>query len=203
MHSELVNMDCMEYMRQFPDKFFDLACVDPPYGIGAGKMTLGKGKRKKYSAGKEWDSSIPDDEYFDELQRVSKEQIIWGGNYFDLPPTKCFLIWDKKNDDRDFAECELAWTSLDSVARMFRMRPQNMDGGKQHPTQKPIQLYRWIFKNYAQPGFKILDTHLGSGSSRIAAHDMKCDFWSCEIDPEYVSTAEKRFNQYASAPMMF
>lgn len=203
MISELKQMDCMEYMRQFPDKFFDLACVDPPYGIGAGKMTLGKGKRKKYSPGKDWDNSIPDDTYFDELQRISKDQIIWGGNYFYLPPTKCFLIWDKKNDDRDFAECELAWTSLESVARMFRMRPQNMDGGKQHPTQKPVQLYRWIFKNYANPGFKILDTHLGSGSSRIAAHDMKCDFWSCEIDPEYVATAEKRFQQYASAPMLF
>ena len=120
---ELLNMDCMEYMKTVPDKHFDLAIVDPPYGINAGKMTLGKGKRKKFTQGKDWDSGIPSEEYFNELDRVSKNQIIWGGNYFDLPPTKCFLIWDKINDDRDFAECEYAWTSFDTVARMFRMWP--------------------------------------------------------------------------------
>lgn len=123
--------------------------------------------------------------------------------------SSCWIVWDKDNGETDFADCELAYTSFKTAVRRFRFRWQGMlqedmknKEERVHPTQKPIQLYRWIFKNYAKTGFKILDTHLGSGSSRIAAHDMKCDFWSCEIDPEYVATAEKRFNQYLSAPML-
>lgn len=200
---ELLNVDCMEYMKTVPDKHFDLAIVDPPYGINAGKMTLGKGKRKKFKQGKDWDSGIPSEEYFNELDRVSKNQIIWGGNYFDLPPTKCFLIWDKINDDRDFAECEYAWTSFDTVARMFRMRPQNMDGGKVHPTQKPSKLYRWILHGYAKEGDKILDTHLGSGSIAIACHDYKFDLVGCEIDKEYYDACIKRVNAHKAQTNLF
>lgn len=194
----------MAVMARYPDKYFDLAIVDPPYGINAGKMTLGKGKRKKFTQGKDWDNGIPDDVYFEELQRVSKNQIIWGGNYFDLPPTKSFLIWDKINDDRDFAECEYAWTSFDSVARVFRQRPQNMDGGKIHPTQKPVRLYWWILNKYAKPDFKIIDTHLGSGSSAIAANQFgTSEFIGTEIDKDYFDAAVKRFDLVTSQQQLF
>ena len=200
---ELLNMDCMEYMKTVPDKHFDLAIVDPPYGINAGKMTLGKGKRKKFTQGKDWDSGIPSEEYFNELDRVSKNQIIWGGNYFDLPPTKCFLIWDKINDDRDFAECEYAWTSFDTVARMFRMRPQNMDGGKIHPTQKPSKLYRWLLNDYAKEGDKILDTHGGSASLGVACIDYKFEAVICEIDKDYYEAAVKRLKNHVAQTVIF
>jgi len=194
----------MAVMARYPDKYFDLAIVDPPYGINAGNMTLGKGKRKKFTQGKDWDKSVPTDEYWNELQRISCHQIIWGGNYFDLPPTKSFLIWDKINDDRDFAECEYAWTSFDSVARVHRQRPQNMDGGKIHPTQKPVKLYWWILNRYAKPSFKILDTHLGSGSNAIAAHQFGiAEFIGCEIDKDYYDAAVKRFNLVTSQTQLF
>src|SRR5690349_7952929 len=123
MISQVLNIDCIEYMRTLPDNFADLALVDPPYGIDAGKMTMGKGKKKKFTQGKRWDSCVPTDEYFKELFRVSKNQVIWGGNYFIdiLSSTKCFLIWDKLNDGRDFADGEFAWTSFDTVARIFKM----------------------------------------------------------------------------------
>lgn len=214
MHSELVNIDCMEYMRQFPDKFFDLACVDTPYGIGeSGKTNKSRSKMAKAKdyGNKNWDEQSPNEDYFKELIRVSKKQIIWGANHFisKIPfDSSCWIVWDKDNSG-DFADCELAWTSFDTAVRKFKWRwngmlQQDMKHKEErvHPTQKPVALYRWIFRNYAEPGFKILDTHLGSGSSRIAAHDMKCDFWSCEIDPEYVKKSEKRFNQYISAPML-
>jgi site-specific DNA-methyltransferase (adenine-specific) len=188
--------DCMDIMRKMPDKSVDLCIVDPPYGIDVGNMTGGAGKNKQWEKGKCWDKDIPNEAYFIELSRISKNQIIWGGNYFPLPPTKCFLIWDKKNDGRDFAECELAWSSFDSVARMFRMRPMNMDGGKIHPTQKPVALYKWLLKNYAKPGDKIFDSHVGSGSSRIACYDMGFDFEGCEIDKDYWEAQEKRYNQH-------
>lgn len=206
MHSELVNMDCMEYMRQFPDKFFDLACVDPPYGIGV-NHNMGRRKGDKKSSYKPafWDCQPPDVEYFNEVFRVSKNQVVWGANHFisRMPfDSSCWLMWDKGfSEDVSFAQFELAWTSFSSTCKKYDKHPS--DPNRVHPTQKPVDLYRWIFKTYAKPGFKILDTHLGSGSSRIAAHDMKCDFWSCEIDPEYVALSEKRFQQYASAPMMF
>lgn len=203
MISEVTNEDNMQMMARYPDKFFDLAIVDPEYGIGAGKMTMGKGKRKKFQQGKCWDNQIPTFTYFDELLRVSNNQIIWGGNYFGLPSTKCFIVWDKLNEGRDFADCEMAWTSFESVARIFKMRPQNMDGGKIHPTQKPIRLYKWLLQNYANPGDKILDTHLGSGSSRIAAYDLGFDFYGCELDKDYFDTQEKRFAKHISQQRLF
>lgn len=216
MTSELVNIDCMEYMRKFPDKHFDLAVVDPPYGIGESgqtNKTRGKLAKSKDYGSKNWDSCSPSVEYFKELIRVSKNQIIWGANHFisKIPfDSSCWIVWDKDNGKTDFADCELAWTSFDTAVRKFRFRWQGMlqedmsnKEERFHPTQKPVQLYRWIFKNYAQPGFKILDTHLGSGSSRIAAHDYKCDFWSCEIDPEYVAVADKRFKQHLLQPELW
>jgi len=195
--------DCMEFMRSVPDKYYELAIVDPPYGLDAGNMTGGAGKNKQWDKGKDWDKQIPSDLYFHELQRISQNQIIWGGNYFNLPPTKCFLIWDKKNDGRDFAECELAWTSFDMVARMYRMRPMNMDGGKIHPTQKPIALYKWLLTNYAKQGDKIFDSHVGSGSIRIACYDMGFDFTGCEIDEDYWNTQERRFKTHISQNALF
>jgi site-specific DNA-methyltransferase (adenine-specific) len=166
-------------------------------------MTGGAGKNKQWDKGKDWDKSIPTVEYFNELTRISKNQIIWGGNYFPLPPTKCFLIWDKKNDGRDFAECEFAWSSFDSVARMYRMRPMNMDGGKIHPTQKPVALYKWLLKNYAKPNDKIFDSHVGSGSIRIACHDMGLDFEGCEIDKDYWEAQEERYHSHVSQQDLF
>lgn len=182
-------------MARYPDKFFDLAIVDPPYGIGVNmNMGLRKGKRKKHKD-KDWDRDIPSSEYFSELIRVSKNQVVWGGNYFPLPPTQCFLIWDKAESmyGRSFAECEFAWTSFTSSARMFKMCPNQFD--RIHPTQKPIQLYKWCLKYYAQPGNKILDTHMGSQSSRIAAYHMNFDYYGWEIDKEYFETGNKRFKE--------
>lgn len=196
-------IDNMEFMKGIPDKYYELAIVDPPYGIDAGNMTGGAGKNKQWEKGKCWDKDIPNEAYFIELSRISKNQIIWGGNYFPLPPTKCFLIWDKKNDGRDFAECELAWSSFDSVARMYRMRPMNMDGGKIHPTQKPVALYKWLLKNYAKPNDKIFDSHVGSGSIRIACHDMGFDFEGCEIDKDYWEAQEKRYQSHTMQNDLF
>ena len=193
----------MAVMARYPNKFFNLAVVDPPYGIGVSEMTGGAGLNKKWKKNKNWDNKPPGSNYFKELFRVSKNQIIWGGNYFNLSPTKCFLIWDKKNDGRDFADCEYCWTSFDTVARMFRMRPQNMDGGKIHPTQKPVALYDWIYHNYAKPGDLILDTHLGSGSSRIAAHKTGLSFVGCELDKEYFDAQEKRFKEFTAQLRLF
>lgn len=202
MVSEAVNMDCMEYMRQFPDKFFELACVDPPYGInkdGQRRSTSKHGGRKEHNY-KGWDSKIPSEDYFNELFRVSKNQIIWGGNYFTkyLPGSMGWIFWDKGQRIRN-SDGELAYTSFERALRVVQYnRVELLKEGTIHPTQKPIILYQWLFKNYAQPGFKILDTHLGSGSSRIAAHIMKNDFYSCEIDSDYFIASQKRFSQYVS-----
>ena len=218
-------MDCMEAMKTFPDKFFDLAVVDPPYGIGvmsmnytkSGAVRVGFGRhaatRRDYRKQGEWDVAPPK-EYFDELFRVSKKQVIWGGNYFQLPPTKSFICWDKRVMDsmsNDFADGELAWMSDGmGVARVFRfcwngMLQQNMKNKEErfHPTQKPVALYAWIFSKYAKPGYKILDTHLGSGSSRIAAYDAGLDFWGYEIDKEYFDKQEERFAIHTSQVSMF
>jgi site-specific DNA-methyltransferase (adenine-specific) len=195
--SEVFNTDCMLGMAEYPDKYFDLAIVDPPYGIGVNQMNMG-GRKTIRPDDRTWDSKTPDTPYFIELMRVSKNQIIWGGNYFDLPQSKCFIIWDKGETmyERDFAECEQAWASFDKPARMFKKNPNQPE--RIHPTQKPVQLYRWLLKNYAQPGNKILDTHLGSGSSRIAAFDMGYDFTGFEIDKDYFEAQEKRFKQHTS-----
>lgn len=199
------NMDCLEAMRKMKDNEFDLAVVDPPYGGGGTQSALtqsGSVKRTggtwaaRYEKITEWDVA-PEKEYFDELFRVSRNQIIWGGNYFDLPPTRCFIIWDKTNVPENFsmAMAEYAWTSFNANAKIARL-PASGQKDRFHPTQKPIALYKWIYKNYANAGDKILDTHLGSGSSRIAAHDMGFDFVGYEIDPEYFERQEARFNKH-------
>lgn len=208
------NMDCMKYMRSLPDNAFDLAVVDPPYGIGIDKMNYvksgavkaGKATRRDYSKTKSWDVE-PDEEYFRELFRASKNQIIFGGNYFSLPLTKSWIVWDKRTDEKysnDFADCELAWCST-GVARVFRYLWSGMLQGDMrhkeerfHTTQKPVALYAWIFSRYAKTGDKILDTHLGSGSSRIAAYDADLDFVGCEIDKDYYKAQEERFAAHSA-----
>jgi site-specific DNA-methyltransferase (adenine-specific) len=208
MVSEVKNMDCMEFMKQFPDKFFDLAVVDPPYGIGEdGAKNHSRGKcaeATKYTP-KQWDKAAPDEVYFKELMRVSKNQIIWGANHFisRMPyNSSCWLVWDKLNGNNDFADCELAWTSFKKAVRRFVFRWAGMLQGNMkdkeiriHPTQKPKALYAWIFENFARGGQKILDTHLGSGSSRIAAYHAGLDFYGCELDKEYFDKANERFEK--------
>lgn len=196
------NMDCMEAMRKMPDKCFDLAVVDPPYGIGAVNMKRGNSVIQPDKS-KHWDDAIQTDEYFSELFRVSKNQVIWGGNYFQLPPTRCILVWDKGETmyGRSFAEVELAWTSFDESARIYKYNPA--DPARIHPTQKPVALYRWIFQHYAKPGDKILDTHLGSGSSRIAAYDAGLDFVGYEIDNDYFGKQEERFAAHTAQCSLF
>ena len=188
--NKLYNMDCMDGMKQFPDKYFDLAIVDPPYGIEITKS----GRLKKYNNGNEnWDNAPPTQEYFDELFRVSKNQIIWGGNYFNLPPTKCFLIWDKRQPENiSFASCEFAWTSFDSVAKTFYKSPMSTDGDRIHPTQKPTDLYYWILGRYAKEGDKIIDTHAGSASSLVACYNAGFDFIGFEIDEHFYNLSNER-----------
>ena len=194
----------MQLMSRFPDKHFDLAIVDPPYGINAGKMTMGSGKHN-FTKGKDWDSSIPNDDYFNELFRVSKHQIIWGGNYFPLPLNNNWLIWDKLNPNLSFSEAELAWCSINKNIRIFKRYSamEDEDGKKQHPTQKPIKLYKWILDKYAKEGDKILDTHLGSGSIAIACHDYGFDLTACELDKEYFDKAMQRINDHKSQTKLF
>ena len=212
MLSLVSNVDSKEDIKQFPNKFWDLAIVDPPYGIkedGRKNHTRGKlAKANEYILNSKYDDAPPDQEYFDELFRVSKHQIIWGGNYFIdkiKKPTSCFIVWDKDNGETDFADCELAWTSFESAVRKFKYRwsgmlQENMKNKEEriHPNQKPIALYKWLLKNYAKPGFKILDTHLGSQNSRIAAFEMGFDFWGYEIDKEYYKRGCKRFELVTS-----
>ena len=223
MINEAHNIDCMEYMKDCPDKFFDLAIVDPPYGSVNGKFQGLQGGR--FSGGRfdkyrevertggtwaakykkkiiRWDFAPPK-EYFIELFRVSKNQIIFGGNYFDLPPTRCFIVWEKLTISEKFtmAMCEYAWTSFFSNAKLFKYAPQN--SSRFHPAQKPVELYKWILKNYAKTFDLILDTHLGSGSSRIAAYDMGFDFVGLEIDAEYFEKQEKRFKEHCAQGSLF
>ena len=188
---ELSCDDCMVLMARYPDKHFDLAIVDPPYGIGedGGKFRGRKGQGHRVLPKKGWDKEPPPPEYFEELRRVSKHQIIWGGNYFPLPPSRCWLFWDKLMGG-DFADGELAWTSLDRVVKKFTKC--NKDHGHIHPTQKPVQLYRWLFQTFVEPGQRVLDTHLGSGSHAIAAHYAGIHLTACEIDPDYFAAASER-----------
>ena len=197
----ITNEDNMELMARYPDKYFDLAIVDPPYGIEINKS----GRLGHYGGkGKKWDNDIPNEEYFKELVRVSKNQIIWGGNYFKLPPTRCFLIWDKQQpEDVSFASCEFAWTSLNKSAKTFYKRPQNADIQRIHPTQKPVKLYEWLLMNYAKQGDKILDTHLGSGSIAIACNNLGFELTACELDKEYYDMAIKRIKTVTSQLRMF
>lgn len=254
------NMDCMEYLRSLPDKAFDLAVVDPPYGDGNSQSVHAEREREreagntnasadggtdtrwnrfgqrfdKYKSpagvsregqiphgpqrtggtwaekyGKKiiaWDTA-PESKYFEQLFRVSRDQIIWGGNYFDLPPTRCFLIWRKLNiplEGFSMAPVEYAWTSFFQNARMYEEYSNgNNKNQRFHPTQKPVSLYAWIFRNFAAPGMKILDTHLGSGSSRIAAWDAELDFVGMEIDKTYFDMQEERFAKHTAQGRLF
>ena len=198
----LHNTDCMEFMRNVPDKYYDLAIVDPPYGIGD-KFKGGKSGKMQFNevVSKGWDS-VPSDEYFKELFRVSKEQIIWGGNYFHLPPTRCFIVWDKViSDDFTLAMAELAWTSFDKLAKIYKLQvPKN---GKIHPTQKPVALYKWLLDKYAKQGDKILDTHGGSMSIAIACHDYGFDLDLCELDKDYFEAGKKRLENHMLQTKLF
>ena len=199
--NKLYNMDCMDLMKEFPDQYFDLAIVDPPYGINI-NHNMGRRKGVKYSSYKkvEWDSLPPQEDYFKELFRVSKNQIVWGANHFMESinlNSSCWIVWDKLfSEEVSFASVELAWTSFTSVAKRFQMSSQQPD--RIHPTQKPIALYQWLLKNYAKEGDKILDTHVGSASSLIACHQMGFDFIGSELDKEYFDKATERLEAYRS-----
>lgn len=197
----LYNGDCMEYLKTLDDNSFDLAIVDPPYAININKSGwLGHYGGK----GKTWDNDLPPKEYFDELSRVSKNQIIWGGNYFCLPSCRCFIIWDKQQpEDFSFASCEFAWTSFDESAKTFYMRPQNADNIRIHPTQKPVKLYKWLLDKYAKEGDTILDTHLGSGSIAIACHDMGFKLTGIELDEDYYNNAVQRIKNHQMQQSLF
>lgn len=194
------NLDCMEGMKSFPDKFFDLAIVDPPYGININN-NMGRRKGDKPSDYKKvfWDNEPPDKKYFDELFRISKNQVIWGANYFpNMPPTKCFLVWVKPqmSEDVSFSMAEYAWTSFDISAKVFTFCQNNLK--RIHPTQKPVELYEWVLSKFAKAGDKILDTHAGSASSLIACHNLGYEYIGFEIDPDYYLVALQRLESYKS-----
>lgn len=201
------NCDCMELMSS--GKVWDLAVVDPPYGIGANKMTLGNGKKKIYRGQADWDNTIPTAEYWEQLFRVSKNQVVWGGNYMTefLKPTGAWLFWDKGTGENDFADGELAWTSYNGALRKITkswVGANAKDGLERiHPTQKPIYLYRWILNRLAKEGFKILDTHGGSMSSAIACHMEGFELDICELDKEYFDAAVNRFKIYEQQQKLF
>ncbi len=229
------NCDCMNFLKSCPDKTFDLAVVDPPYGINAdnfnngagaktrigegstakkakekGRLNQGSGKLKNRLLNQSdcsWDAEPPSEEYFEELFRVSKNQIIWGGNYFHLPPTRGIAVWDKMQPWENFSQVELAWTSFDKPAALFKYCNSGYTGAggikKFHPTQKPKALYDWIYRKYAKPGDKILDTHLGSGTNRLAAYDAGLDFAGLEISTEYFEQEEAQFDDYTAQTNLF
>jgi len=211
------NMDCMDMMREKPDGFWDLVIADPPYGINESKrVSYHPNALTKYRPGK-WDKTPPGEKFFEELFRVTKNQIIWGGNYFDLPPCAKPLIWDKMQPEGiDQAMFEYAWQSNSKIqAKIYRQsatsNSNNVSNNKQlarvsmriHPTQKPVALYKWLLQNYAKPGDKILDPMMGSGSSRIAAWDMGFEYWGCELDSDYFAGQEKRFAAHTAKPLLF
>ena len=204
----ITNEDNIELMKRYPDKYFDLAIVDPPYGINMAKgIEVGKWKRKIHTT-KDWDNATPTAEYWEQLFRVSKNQIVWGGNYFIeyLKNTRCFIFWDKKNGTNFMSDGELAWTSFDSSVRRYaynHIQDFNKRIDRIHPTQKPIDLYKFCLINYAKEGDKILDTHLGSGSIAIACHDLGFDLTACELDTEYYNNALKRLQQHQAQLQMF
>ena len=210
----ITNEDNMELMKRYPDNYFDLAIVDPPYGIGFGDYERGGGnlktkERHTKNGKKKWDDSIPNQEYFDELKRVSKNQIIWGGNYFPLDPTQCFIFWYKQNPVANFSDGELAWTSFKKPALCFDYRYYgNLSGKtsadvKMHPTQKPVELYKYCLDKLANKGDKILDTHLGSGSIAIACHDYGFELTACELDKEYYDKAIQRIKNHTNQQKLF
>lgn len=210
-------MDCMELLKQVPDKYFELAVVDPPYGIGEdGSKNHTRSKAavaKNYKAYSGNDTEPPSRDYFLKLREKCLNQIVWGANHYisRLPfDSSCWIVWNKLNGESDFADCELAYTSFDTAVRRFDFRWAGMLQGNMknkedriHPNQKPQALYEWIFKNYAKPNDKILDTHLGSGSSRIAADKANLPFVGCELDPDYFYASVKRFREYSAQTTMF
>jgi site-specific DNA-methyltransferase (adenine-specific) len=214
--SELYNMDCVQGMKHYPDNYFDLAICDPPYGIGLVKTENGSwGIRKPESAENasktfDWDFAKPTKEYIVELFRVSKNQILFGANhYIEVVPynSPCWLVWDKVNGDSYFADCELAWTSFETATRKIKLQyfgaNSHRFGKRIHPTQKPVGLYEYILENYAKQGERILDTHVGSGSSRIACHFKGFDFVGFEIDKEMAEKSDKRFHDEISQQRLF
>lgn len=200
------NIDCMELMKEYPDKYFDLAIVDPPYGININN-NIGRRKGDKNSNYKkiEWDNTPPDEDYFNELFRVSKNQIVWGANHFIEMINKnssCWIVWDKLFSEKvSFASVELAWSSFESVTKRFVLSSQQAD--RIHPTQKPVALYKWLLHNYAKQGDKILDTHVGSASSLIACEDMGFEYVACELDKDYYNLASERLERFKSQLRMF
>ena len=189
------NMDCMEGMKQFPDKYFDLAIVDPPYGININNnIGRRKGDKKSNYPKAYWDNTTPDKSYFDELFRISKNQIIWGGNYFQLPPTKCFIVWRKPqiSENVSFSMVEYAWTSFNQTAKEWIGMSNEAD--RIHATQKPVALYEWIINRYAKDGDIILDTHVGSASSLIACHNTNHKYVGFELDKIYYKSAKERLD---------
>ena len=197
----ITNEDNMLLMARYPDNYFDLACIDIPYGLGD-KLTQGGTWASKYKKGDaNWDI-LPNKKFFKELFRVSKNQIIWGGNYANLPPTRCFLIWDKVAQMDTMADCEMAWTSFDKNAKIFR-HVRNTTEKRIHITQKPVALYKWLLDKYANQGDKILDTHLGSGSIAIACHDYGFELTACELDKEYYDKAIQRIKNHVSQTKLF
>ena len=214
--SEVCLEDCVTALKRYSDNHFDLAIVDPPYGIGEdgekNHSRSKKAKAKEYTP-KNWDKEPPPLEYFYELFRVSKNQIVWGANHFisRMPyDSSCWIIWDKENGENDFADCEMAWASFGTAVRSFKFRWAGMLQGnmkdkeiRMHPTQKPVALYDWLLSKYAKPNDLILDTHLGSGSSRIAAYKNGFNFVGFEIDSDYFNAQEKRFNEFKSQLRLF
>ena len=196
--SGFYNRDCLDAMREFPDKFFQLCICDPPYGIGISSNPVRQAHEKK-----RWDDNIPSMEYFDELFRVSENQIIWGGNYFALPATQNLIVWDKLQPQNfSLAMCEFAWCSIQRPAKMFRYSVLT-ERDKIHTTQKPIALYLWLLQNYAKRGDKILDTHVGSASSLIACHRMGFEYWGYELDESYFKSATERLEREKAMQPLF
>lgn len=198
------NMDCMEGMKQFPDKFFDLAIVDPPYGI---RINHNMGRRNGESPSNykkvDWDNEPPDETYFAELMRVSKNQIIWGANYYSMPPTKCFIVWRKPHisENVSFSMLEYAWASFNSTSKEWI--GESNEPNRIHPTQKPVALYAWLLNKYAKPGDKILDTHVGSASSLVACHDLGFQYVGFELDPDYFKAASERLESVKAQTSIF
>jgi site-specific DNA-methyltransferase (adenine-specific) len=216
--ASIYNMDCMELLKATPDKFYDLAIVDPPYGIGeSGDRNKSRGKlavAQDYKAFAGGDKEPPSLEYFNELVRVSKNQIIWGANHFadrlPCPKSPCWIVWDKVTGDSDFADCELAFASFKTAVRKFSFQWSGMLQGDMknkesriHPTQKPVKLYEWLLTNYAKQGDKILDTHLGSGSHAIACNNLGFELTACELDKDYFDASVKRIKQAAAQERLF
>lgn len=206
LNPKVKNQDCMQFMAEFPDNYFQLCIADPPYGINI-NHSIGRREGQKTSGHKKalWDSKPPTKEVFDEIFRVSANQIIWGANYFISEfalNASCWLLWDKKYSfDVTFAQFEMAWTSFNSSCKKIELT--NSGKGKIHPTEKPVRLYKWLLTHYAKQGDKIFDPFLGSGSSRIAAHDLGFDFYATELDKDYFEAQEKRFAEHIQQPQLF